>query len=204
MSIGDRVFLMVTSLIAAYQVVKGVEGLSSIPMISYTVAFGVLLVAALLLIIFGFEALDSPLVVIVSTVIPLSLSLGLIWKYLVLWQIPYLFFVIIGFLAIIVTRLAKYGRIIPGGKAEIVVLAVVHAVAGLIIFILPLALSISGQAKPGFAMVGVGGALIGLVGLLLSFLKVGKPILSREMILDVLPSMLLLMTAAFAIGFAFA
>jgi hypothetical protein len=49
----------------------------------------------------------------------------------------------------------------------------------------------------------VGGALIGLGGLLLSFLKAGKPILSRETIFKVLPGLLLLMTACFVAGFRF-
>jgi len=203
-SVIDRIFLLVTSLVAAYQVIKGVEGLSTVPMISYTVAFGVILVAALLLIIFGLQVLDSPLVVIVSTVIPLSLSLGLVWEYLVTWRIPYLLFVILGFLLIVVTRLARPGESAVSGRAAVFILAAVHGVAGLVIFILPIALSISSQAKIGFAMVGVGGALIGIGGLLLSFLKVGQPILSRETILNVLPGLLLIMTTAFVIGFAFA
>jgi len=58
--------------------------------------------------------------------------------------------------------------------------------------------------NPGFALVGLGGALIGLTGLLLSFLKTGKPIVSREIILHILPGILLLMTLAFVIGFALA
>jgi len=48
----------------------------------------------------------------------------------------------------------------------------------------------------------VGGALIGVGGLLLSFLKAGKPILSHETILKVLPGLLLLMTICFVVGFA--
>ena len=61
-----------------------------------------------------------------------------------------------------------------------VVLALVHGVAGMIIFLLPIIIAITGQANPGFALVGVGGMFIGLGGLLLSFLKAGKPILSRK------------------------
>lgn len=189
--------MLLTCILAAYQIVKGVEGLTTLPMISYTIAFGVLLVAALLLIIMGFEVLDSPLVVIVSTVIPLSLSLGLVWEYLVTWRIPYLIFSCAGFLAVIITRLINSGRL------AIILLAVVHGVAGMIIFILPIALSISGGTSPGFALVGLGGALIGLGGLLLSFLKAGKPILSRQTILKAFPGLLLLTTAAFVAGFAF-
>jgi hypothetical protein len=56
--------------------------------------------------------------------------------------------------------------------------------------------------QPLFALVGAGGALIGIGGLLLLFQKAGKPILSREMILRVLPGLLLVMTACFVIGFA--
>jgi hypothetical protein len=61
--------------------VFGIDGSTLIAFASYSVAFGVLLVAALLLIILGFEVLDSPAVIIVSTIIPLSLSLGLIAEF---------------------------------------------------------------------------------------------------------------------------
>jgi hypothetical protein len=50
--------------------------------------------------------------------------------------------------------------------------------------------------------VGVGGALIGMGGLLLSFLKTGRPILSRDVLLSALPALLLLMTICFVAGFA--
>jgi len=55
----------------------------------------------------------------------------------------------------------------------------------------------------GFALVGLGGAVIGLGGLLLAFLKAGKPILSQKTILTLLPGLLFLMTAAFVCGFSF-
>jgi len=196
-SVLDRILLLITGLLAAYQVAVGCDGLRTMPITSYTISFGVLLVAGLLMIILGFEVLDSPLVVIVSTVIPLSLSLGLVSERLVNFTIPYLVFVVIGFLAIVITRYA-----IPG-KAATIVLAVVHGVAGMTIFLLPIILSLRGDAPGGFALVGVGGALIGVGGLLLSFLKGGKPILSRDTIMTVLPSLLLLMTVAFVAGFAF-
>ena len=80
-SILDRVLLFGTGLLSAYQVVAGVEGLATLAVASYTVGFGVILVAVLLMILLGFEILDSPWVVIVSTVIPLSISMGLISEY---------------------------------------------------------------------------------------------------------------------------
>ena len=197
MSALDRILLLLTVLLAAYQVAVGIDGLSTLPIIAYTIAFGVLLVAGLLLFILGFDVLDSPIVVIVSTIIPLSLSLGLVWEYLASYRTPYLLFAIIGFAAIIITR-----SFLMPGKLPVIVLAIIHGVAGMIIFLLPIIFAITGQAMPGFALVGLGGALIGLGGLLLSFLKTGKPILSRETIFKIFPGLLLVMTAAYVAGFA--
>jgi len=86
------------------------------------------------------------------------------------------------------------------GKIATIVLAIVHGVSGMVIFILPISISIQGTAPPLFSFVGIGGALIGVGGLLLAFLKMGKPILSKELIFSVFPSLLLLMTLAFVIG----
>lgn len=196
MTILDRLLLLLTGLLAAWQIVVGVDNLSALPTIAYTIAFGVLLVAGLLLIILGFEVLDAPVVVIVSTIIPLALSLGLVWEHIAPWRIPYLIFAVLGFLAVTLTR-----SIPAPGKVPTLVLALVHGVAGMTIFLLPIIAAAQGLAKPVFALVGLGGALIGLGGLLLSFLKAGKPILPRETILKVLPGLLLLMTACFVAGF---
>ncbi len=193
----SRLFLLLAALLAAWQVAIGIEGLERIPVLAYTVGFGVLLVACLLLIILGLEILESPVVVVVSTVIPLSLSLGLVWEHLAAWRTPYLLFVAAGFLTIVITRSLPLK-----GRLPTILLAVVHGVAGMVIFLLPSVLAAQGAARPGFALVGLGGALIGLGGLLLSFLKAGRPIVPRETILRILPALLLLMTAAFVAGFA--
>ena len=192
----DRLLLLATALLSAYQVVVGIEGLGTLAMASYTIAFGVLLVACLLLIILGFEVLDSPLVVIVSTVIPLSLSLGLVAEYVPDLTNAYLTFTIIGFLAVVLTRFFTPGR------PAVITLATVHGISGLLIFFLPIILTLREETIAGFLLVSLGGALIGIAGLLLAFLKTGKPILPRETILAVLPLLLLLMTAAFVAGFA--
>lgn len=193
-----RVLLLLTGVLAAYQIVNGIDDLASMPVAAYTIGFGVLLLAALLLAILGLEALDSPVVVVVSTVIPLSLSLGLVWEHVAPWRQAYLAFAILGFLAIALTR-----AIPISGRLPTITLAIVHGIAGLTIFWLPIVLAATGIARPLFALVGVGGALIGLGGLLLSFLKAGAPILSRTVILRVLPALLFLMTAAFVIGFRY-
>ena len=198
MSMLDRILLLITGLLAAYQIVAGVDGAPALSLWAYTVAFGVLLVAGLLLIIMGFEVLESPLVVIVSTIIPLSLSLGLVNEYWPRMFLPYAIFVVIGFLAIVYTRLGNVSK----GMATLT-LVIVHGIAGLVIFLLPIILAMKGAAPGGFALVGVGGALIGLGGMLLGFLKAGKPILPQKTILAVLPGLLLLMTLAFVAGFSF-
>jgi hypothetical protein len=192
----DRLLLLVTCLLAAYQVVVGINGLENIPTIAYTIAFGVLLVACLLIIILGFEVLNSRIVVMFSTIIPLSLSLGLIWEHVYQWRIPYLVFAVIGYLAIIITRLINFST-----QVSTIILAIVHGVAGMVVFLLPSLLSAQGITQPGFAFVGLGGALIGLAGLLLYFLKTGRPIVSRQIILRILPAIFLLMTATFVVGF---
>jgi len=194
----DRALLLGTVLLAAYQIVVGIDNLSTAPIIAYTIAFGVLLVAGLLLIILGFDVLDSPVVVIVSTIIPLALSLGLVWEHLASLRALYLIFTISGFLAVSLTRAIPMKNKIPT-----ITIAVVHGIAGMTIFLLPIILSAQGVMKPTFALVGIGGALIGIGGLLLSFLKAGKPILSRETILRIFPGLLLLTTFFFVAGFKF-
>lgn len=89
----DRILLLLTGLLAAYQIAVGIDGFSTLPMIAYSTAFGVLLVAGLLLLILGFEVLDSPIVVMISTIIPLSIATGLIWQYLPNYRAMYLIWV---------------------------------------------------------------------------------------------------------------
>ena len=192
----NRILLLLTCLLAAYQVVDGINGLENIPIIAYTIAFGVLLVACLLIIILGLEVLNSRVVVMFSTIIPLSLSSGLVWQHVASLRTAYLVFAIAGYLAVLVTRSINLPI-----KLSTVILAVVHGVAGLVVFQLPSILAARGETHPGFALIGLGGAMIGLGGLLLYFLKTGRPIVSREIILSILPALFLLMTLSFVAGF---
>lgn len=196
----DRLLLLLTGLLAGYQVAVGIDGLGTIPITAYTIGFGVLLVAGLLLIILGFEVLDSPIVVIVSTIIPLSIALGLVWEHLASFRTLYLLFAIIGFLAVVLTRSIPLKNRV---RVPTIIIAIVHGIAGMTIFLLPSILAANGTMKPAFALVGLGGAMIGLGGLLLSFLKAGKPIVPRQTILKILPGLLLLMTVCFVAGFKY-
>lgn len=194
----DRTLLLLTTLLASYQVSAGIDGFTALPIVAYTIAFGVILVAALLIFILGMEVLDLPIVVIVSTIIPLSLSVGLVWQHLASLRTGYLIFAIIGFLAVTLTRSIQMQNKLP-----VIILAVTHGVAGLTIFLLPIILAIQTQVKPLFALVGIGGGLIGLAGLLLSFQKTGLQIVSRENLMKFFPTLLLLTTAFFVAGFKF-
>ena len=197
-SVLDRILLLATALLSTYQIAVGIEGLGSLAVTCYTIAFGVLLVASLILIILGFEALESPLVVVIAALIPLGLSLGLISQYIPAFQASYMAFTALGFLLILVTR-----YLAPGRTATIA-LALVHGTAGLMIFILPVVLSLQGEVRPGFVPVGIGGGLIGIGGPLLAFLRTGRPLLSANTIYTVLPALLLMMTVAFVAGLALA
>jgi hypothetical protein len=193
----NRVLLLITAILASYQVVQGIDGLNNMAIACYTIAYGVIVIASLLMIILGLEVLDSPVVVIASSLIPLSLALGLISQF---WQeilVPFGIFILAGFIAIFITRF------VGSPKLAVVVLAISHGVAGLTIFFMPFILVIQGKVSAGFVFVGIGGMLIGLGGLLLSFLKAGKPLVPKERILAMFPGLLLLTTAAFVTGFVF-
>lgn len=196
-TIRDRILLLATVLLSAYQIIAGIEGLSTLSVWSYTIGFGTLLVSCLLLIILGFEGLESQAVVIISTAIPLSISLGLISDHLPALALPYLVFCAIGFTVTGVTRF------VLSEQDATLVLTLVHGAAGTLITFLPLWM-ISKQAFPlGYLLVSLGGALISLGGLLLAFLKAGKPVLDRDMIYKLLPVILLLMSLSFIGGFSF-
>jgi hypothetical protein len=194
----DRILLLTTGILAAYQIMIGIDHMSAGPICAYTIAFGVLLLAGLLLIILGHEALDSPIVVIAATLIPLGLSTGLVWQYFPAWQDFYLALALFGFAGVLVTRSLPMPKILP-----VLALILVHGIAGLLITFLPFVLVWLGDTPAGFVLVGVGGALISVGGVLFAFLNAGRPILSREVIHKVLPGLLLLTTTAFVGGFAF-
>ena len=198
MTVLNRIILLITGHAAGYMIVTGIEGLDVWTTFFYTVAFGVLVLACLLLMLFGFEILDNTLIVVVATLIPLSLSLGIISSYLPNYKFVYLIFAVLGLMIILLTRIRKTG------KSATMALAVVHGLAGLVITFLPVILSFNNITSPWFSLVGVGGALIGITGLLLAFLKIDKAILSQKSIYAIFPVLLFFMTALFVIGLSLA
>ena len=196
----DRLTLFATGLTAIYLIVRFIQDYrckDTKPTynIYYIISFAVLLVSGLLLIAFGWGALANPLVAVVATLIPLGLSMGLVAEFYQKYAKGYLIFCIIGLVVILITRFAQ-----AGGFA-IFVYALVHSIAGLLVFLLPI-LTIKAKKTPGgFIMVTVGGVLIGVGGIALAFLKAGTPILSAGTILAILAPLLLLMALAYTWGF---
>jgi len=196
-AIAGRVLLLLAILLASYQVAVGIEGLPSIAIAGYTLGFGALLIAGLLIFVLGFEAMDNQYVAVVSTLIPLSLSAGLVAEYFTRIAIAYIIFACIAFVLVLLTRFFTSPR------AATITLVAVHGIAGLIIFVLPLWLVARGSVSPGFVLVGIAGGLIGVYGLLLSFMRMDHPLISREVTKRIFPPLMLLVTAAFVAGFAF-
>ena len=192
----DRVLLLLATLVAAWQIVVGLEGKGTLAMVSYTIAFGILLVADLLLLILGFQALDSPVVVILSTAIPLGLAVGLTAEHVPAQADMAAVLASVALVAVTIPRLARWRR------AGLATLIPVHGLAGLWIVGLPVVMVVLGRQPVPFLLVAIGGGLIGLGGMLLAFLKSGRPILSQPVILSLFPSLLLATTVALVSGFA--
>ncbi|MCD6454357.1 MAG: hypothetical protein J7L62_03550, partial [Candidatus Aminicenantes bacterium] len=121
----DRIVLALLVLIASYQIVSGLNRFSGITVFYFTVAFGVLIIAGLLLILFGYEILKNQFVIVVATLIPLSLSLGLISNNYRDFHLPYLIFAVVGLILIAITRLS------PSKTLATVSIVLVHGISGI-------------------------------------------------------------------------
>lgn len=194
----DILFLLLTGLIAAYlcwYFWRRYNLHKALHNIYYLMGFAVLLVSGLLLIFLGLGILASPYVLTVASLIPLGISMGIAEEYYPKWKTYFKWFAAIGFVAIATTSI--------GGMDALRKIAVplFHGVAGLVIFLGPF---FAREAPKGFWWVGIGGALIGLGGIALSFISVGRQLLffSPEFVMMILTPLLFLMTGAFALGFA--
>ena len=195
-SLLNRLILLLTAHLAGYMIVVGIEGYNNWAVFYFTVGFGVLVLACLLMMLFGFEILNNTAVVLAATLIPLSLSSGIIANFFHQIKLAYMIFAIVGFLGILITRIYR------SGKMATVVLAIVHGLSGIVITAMPLILVLSGKTESRFAFVGIGGALIGVAGLMLASLKIGgdKIPFSRNFVYRLLPTLLLIVTALFVLG----
>lgn len=209
MTIFDQIVLLLTGLIAIYMIWffigKQKEKSTAAPLNLYAiVSFAVLLVAGLLLIFLGWEILGllghgsqkSLFVAVVAGLIPFSLATGLVSKFYPNYEKPYLWLMILG---VVLIALTKYMGLTTLGK---IVYPLFHAIAGLTIFFIPILAVKAGKAKSAFINVTIGGTLIGLGGIALGFLTVGKQLLffSGEFVLMILAPLLFFTALFFALG----
>ena len=194
----DIIFLLLTGLLAAYlcwYFYQRYTANKALHNLYYLMGVAVLLVSGLLLIFLGLGILASPYVLTVASLIPLGISMGVAEEYYPSWKKAFKWFAVIGFLAIAITSI--------GGMDTLKKIAVplFHGVAGLVIFLGPF---FAKGAPKGFFWVGIGGLLIGLGGIALAFISVGRQLLffSPQVVVLILTPLLFLMAGTFTLGFA--
>lgn len=194
----DKIFLLLTGLLAAYlcwYFYRRYTLHKALHNLYYLMGFAVLLVSGLLLLFLGLDILKSPYVLTVASLIPLGISMGIAEEYFPAWKTYFKWFAAIGFLAIAITSIAGMDSL------KKIAVPLFHGVAGLVIFLGPF---IARGTPKGFFWVGIGGLLIGLGGIALAFISLGKQLLffSPEFVFLILTPLLFLMTGAYALGFA--
>jgi hypothetical protein len=197
MAVHHYIFLLLTGLLAAFlcwYFWKRYNLHKALHNIYYLMGFAVLLVSGLLLIFLGLDILPSPWVLTVASLIPLGISMGLAEEYFPAWKKYFKWFAAIGFVAIAVASIGEMATL------RKIAVPLFHGVAGLVIFLGPF---FAKKAPKGFFWVGIGGLLIGIGGIALAFLSVGKPLLflTEDVVMTILTPILFLMTGAFALGF---
>ncbi len=193
----DNLFLLLTGLTAIYLLWRFYTRWSkgkALYDVYYMMGFMVLLVSGLLLIFFGLGLLKSPYVLTVASLIPLGISMGVVEQYYPKYKKPFKWFLLIGFLAIAISAIAGIDLL------KKISVPLFHGVAGLVIFLGPF---FAKKVHKGYWWVGIGGALIGLGGIALAFISLGKQLLffSPEFVALILTPLLLLMSLAFTYGF---
>lgn len=203
-NIFDIIVLLLTGATAAYLIFRFWKRWSwekATYLWYYMMGFLVLLVSGVLLIFLGYDILGTPFVLTVASLIPLGISMGIAEQYYPKWKKAFKWFATVGFLAIAISAFFQIDLL------RKISVPLFHGVAGLVIFLGPFFVNRFKQAKraaKGFWMVGVGGALIGIGGIALAFLTIGKPLLgifTDALVFNILSPLLLLMTLAFTWGF---
>lgn len=203
MTILDRLLLLATGLLAIYLITfflkrQKNEKTAGRHNFHYIISFAVLLIAGLLLIIFGWDALGNNFVAVVAGLIPFALASGLVCEYYREKAKGFVVLLLIGLILIAVTRYSTGMETFAK-----IVYPVFHAIAGLTIFFLPIILVKDGKVTSKFIWVTIGGTLIGLGGIALAFITAGRQLLffSPEFVLAILAPLLLLMTLCYTVGF---
>ncbi|KPL82359.1 hypothetical protein SE15_09260 [Thermanaerothrix daxensis] len=187
--------LALTALLSAWQIAAGHPGSTPFATWAYTLGFGILLVASVWLILMGREVLNSVVGVWFAALIPLSLSLGLVNEYAPTFTSAYLGFILIGWVGIAITRFMRAHPTLRVGAV-----AFVHGVAGLVIVGLPLLAFALYQIRPFILGMSLGGAIIGISGMILLWQRMGRSASKWDKWMERLPWSLLFSTLCLVIG----
>ena len=194
-SILSRIIYLLTGIMASYEIINGMDNYSNLITTLYTISFGLLLLASLLLLVMGFEIMENDYIAIVASLIPITLSLGLVIDKLEHYT---MYAALIGSSFTIATVLRLFSK----GKTSSLSLGVIHFISGAVIFLLPIILYYLNKAEIHILLISLGGLLIGSGGMMLGFLKAGKELLSKEKIQTLFPIILFFTTIAFIFGLA--
>ena len=194
-SILNRIIFLFTGHMAGYKIMGGMDNYSNLTTTLYTISFGLLLLASLLLLLMGFEIMENDYVAVITSIIPITLSLGLVADKLE-HATFYSALITIGFIIAVILRFFSSGKIAS------LSLGAIHFLSGSVVFFLPIILFITGKAEIQILMVSLGGVFIGISGMFLGFLKAGKLTLEKDRIFSFFPIILFLTTTAFVIGLA--
>jgi len=194
-SILGRIIYLLTGLVAGYQIIKGMENYSNLTTTLYTISFGLLFLACLLLLLMGFEIMENNYIAIISSLIPITLSLGLVTDKLDS-STMYSVLISVSFIIAVVLRLFSSGNIAS------LSLGAIHFLSGSVIFFLPIILFLTDKAEIQILMISFGGIIIGSGGMLLGLLKAGKSFFTKEKVIALFPINLFFTTTLFVVGLA--
>ncbi len=194
-SILSRIIFLLTGHVAGYKIISGMDNYSNLTTTLYTISFGLLLLASLLLLLMGFKIMENDYVAVVTSIIPITLSLGLVTDKL---EHATFYAILISLSFIIAVTL----RFFSTGKIAALSLGVIHLLSGSVIFLIPIILFVTGKAEIQILMVSFGGIIIGIGGVFLGFLKAGKLAMKKEKIYSFFPIILFITTISFVVGLA--
>lgn len=190
----DRILFLITAHVAGIKIVSGMEQHSVLSTGLYTIAFGVLVLASIMLLLFGFELLTNRFVPVVTTLIPATLSIGLVQDHLPQMTLSYS--ILIG----IIYFISVWVRFTAPEKTASLVLALVHGISGLLVVVLPVLLFLHYGVPAKVLFVSIGGIIISIEGIFLLLQKLGYLRVELKTIFAWFPVMLLAATSAFVLG----
>ncbi len=194
-SILNRIIYLFTGIVAGYQIIHGMDNYSDLTTTLYTISFGILLLASLLLLLMGFEIMENDYIAVVVSLIPMSLSLGIVFDKLEHAGV-YATLIFISFV------IAASLRFFAKGKVASLSIGVLHFISGAVVCFIPIILFLTNKAGFQILFISLGGIIIGTGEMLLGALKAGKTIIKKEKVVELFPTILLFTTISFVIGLA--